>query len=456
MNKLTKKLYIKTYGCQMNVYDSDRIIDMMQGAGYEVVSAPKDADLVILNTCHIREKASEKVFSDLGRIKRFKNAKQDADDGYMVIAVVGCVAQAESDYIFKRASYVDIVLGPQNYHKLDEMVKETAELVSNNTSSKPVNNRLIDVEYTPVSKFDNLPEVGVRGASAFVAIQEGCNNFCAYCVVPYTRGREYSRPAKDIIAEVKILVAGGAKEINVLGQNVNAYHGEGLSSSEWCLSDLLKELATIDGIELLKYTTSHPKDMTDDLIAVHGEIDILVPFLHLPTQSGSDRILKSMRRKHTRAEYLSAIEKLRAVRPDIAFSSDFIVGFPGETDEDFKQTLEVVEKVGYSQAYSFKYSKRTGTKAFDMIDQIPEGVKSERLAQLQDLINSKQVEYNQTFVGKTLPVLFEHMGQKDASQLTGRSPYMHAVYAKAPAELIGRIADVKIIKSGPNSLVGEV
>lgn len=448
-----KKLYIKTYGCQMNVYDSDRIIDMMKLDGYEVIDTPNGADLVILNTCHIREKASEKVFSDLGRIRAFKNAKKEAGDGYMVIVVAGCVAQAEGNYIFSRAPYVDIVLGPQNYHKLSEMVKEAEALALEEENPK---NRMIDTDYTPISKFDNLPEVGMRGASAFVAIQEGCNNFCAYCVVPYTRGREYSRPAADIIAEIKALVAGGAKEINVLGQNVNSYHGEGLSGGDWDLSNLLEEISGIEGVERLKYTTSHPKDMTDDLIAMHGKIDKLVPYLHLPIQAGSDAILKAMGRRHTKEHYLSVVDKLRAVRPDIAFSSDFIVGFPGETDGDFEQTLQVVKTVNYAQAYSFKYSKRSGTRAFDMENQIAEEVKSERLARLQELINSQQVKYNQSFVGKSLPVLFESQGHKDKSQLTGRSPYMHAVYAKAPESMIGQIADVKIIKAGGNSLVGEL
>ncbi|MEZ5919179.1 MAG: tRNA (N6-isopentenyl adenosine(37)-C2)-methylthiotransferase MiaB [Alphaproteobacteria bacterium] len=439
-----KKLYIKTWGCQMNSYDSDRMADILGPLGYDKVDAPEGADMIILNTCHIREKATDKVFSDLGRLRPHKDQKEK-DGGKMLIAVAGCVAQAEGDFILERAPYVDMVFGPQTYHELPEMiVKATGE-------------RVINTEFPANSKFDSLPGAhGSRGASAFLSIQEGCDKFCTFCVVPYTRGAEFSRTVKEILDEAYNLVENGAKEITLLGQNVNAFHGEGPDGSVWGLGRLIREIDRIEGLERIRYTTSHPRDMDDELIAVHGDIEKLMPFLHLPVQSGSDRVLELMNRKHDAALYRDVVARLRAARPDLAFSSDFIVGFPGETNEDFEQTLGLVRDVNYASCYSFKYSARPGTPAANMKTAlVRDDIASERLARLQTLINEQQRAFNQSCAGMTIPVLFERKGKK-TGQIQGRSPWNQSVYVIAPERLIGHILDVNITEGFENSLSGAV
>ncbi len=416
LNDMTKKLFIKTYGCQMNVYDSMRMNDVMAPLGYSASDTPDDADLVILNTCHIREKAEEKVYSDLGRILKQKK-KKAAKGEKMLIAVGGCVGQAEGQEIIHRAPYVDIVLGPQSYHQLPEMV----------TRAIRENGGVVELDFPAVQKFDLLPESSApQGASAFLSVQEGCDKFCSFCVVPYTRGAEYSRTAIAIEQEARRMVEQGALEITLLGQNVNAYHGEG-SGKTWSLADLIAQLAKIDGLERIRYTTSHPRDMSDDLIAIHGSERKLMPFLHLPVQSGSDETLKRMNRKHDAAFYLDIIARLRKARPDIAFSSDFIVGFPGETDKDFDATMTLVEKVQFAQAYSFKYSPRPGTPAASDDRQVDEAVKDERLQRLQALLRRQQTAFNEASVGQTMPVLLDRDG-KFEGQLLGKSPYMQSVH----------------------------
>ncbi|MCH2546034.1 MAG: tRNA (N6-isopentenyl adenosine(37)-C2)-methylthiotransferase MiaB [Alphaproteobacteria bacterium] len=440
-----KKLYIKTYGCQMNVYDSTRMADVLAPIGYEPTSEPNGADMVILNTCHIREKAEEKVYSDLGRIRPHKE-KKASEGSKMLIAVGGCVGQAEGAEIIKRAPYVDIVLGSQSYHRLPDMV----------ASALRDGGGVVDLEFPEEPKFDTLPEATApTGKSAFLAVQEGCDKFCTFCVVPYTRGAEYSRSVDEIISEAKILVRGGAVELTLLGQNVNAYHGLGADAKDWSLAQLIKALAKIDGLERIRYTTSHPRDMRDDLIAVHGDEPKLMPYLHLPIQSGSNHMLKQMNRKHTAEDYLEIIDKLRAARPDIALSSDFIVGFPGESDEDFKATMALVESVGYAQAYSFKYSQRPGTPAADHAAQIDEDVKSKRLQLLQGLLNRQQAAFNRATVGKTFPVLFEREG-KYAGHLIGKSPYLQSVHVRNAKNLMGQLVEVNITEALDNSLAGEV
>jgi len=443
-----KHLYIKTYGCQMNVYDSGRMADILQPLGYELTETPEGADLVILNTCHIREKAEEKVYSDLGRIRPFKNDK-------MILAVAGCVGQAEGAEIMRRAPYVDIVLGPQTYHRLPEMI---ARAERGRDKRKGPGRGVLEVDFPVESKFDHLPEERYeRGSTAYVAIQEGCDKFCTFCVVPYTRGAEYSRPVQSIYDEVARLTLGGVKEITLLGQNVNAYHGRaaGGQTGEWGLGKLMAHLATLTGLTRIRYMTSHPRDMDEELMAAHRDIPAVMPFLHLPVQSGSDRILDAMNRKHTRGHYLEIIEKLRQYRGDIALSSDFIVGFPGETERDFEDTLDLIRDVQYAQAYSFKYSPRHGTPGALMDKQVPEDIKTERLAVLQDLLNMQQQAFNAACVGQTLPVLLDRKGKKEGQYL-GKTPYLQSVYVEAPASVFGRLVDVKIEKASANSLTGPI
>ena len=443
---MAKKLHIKTYGCQMNVYDSERMTEVLKPLGYQLSDNAEGADMVVLNTCHIREKAAEKVYSELGRLRIQKDAM--ATEGKrMVLAVTGCVAQAEGEEVLKRAPFVDMVFGPQTYHRLPQMVAEITRQ----------SGQVLDTDFPEESKFDALPEDRkVEGSSAFLAIQEGCDKFCTYCVVPYTRGAEYSRPASDVLAEAKRLVAAGAQEITFLGQNVNSYHGEAPDGSEWGLARLIREAAEIDGLERIRFTTSYPAEVDDDLIAAHGEVDKLMPYLHLPVQAGSDRILQAMNRDHTIDEYRRLVDKLRTARPDIALSSDFIVGFPGENDADFRDTMKLVEDVTFIQAYSFKYSARPGTPAALMDFQIDEAVKAERLAELQALLNQQTLAFNKATVGKTLPVLFDRTG-KLPGQLVGRSPYMQAVVVNdASNALMSQIIDVTIEQGGPNSLMGRI
>ncbi len=428
-----KKLFIKTYGCQMNVYDSERMAASLDQAGYDQTDAVDEADMVLLNTCHIREKAAEKVYSELGRIKELKAAKPD-----LKIGVAGCVAQAEGEEIVRRQPAVDLVVGPQAYHNLPKML-----------DALKGEKHVINTDFPTEDKFDHLPSErkARRAPAAFLTVQEGCDKFCAFCVVPYTRGAEVSRPAERILREAVDLVERGVAEITLLGQNVNAYHG-GMG-----LAALIRELAKIDGLKRIRFTTSHPNDMEDDLIAAHGEIDKLMPYLHLPVQSGSDSVLKAMNRKHTAESYFKLIERIRQARPDIAMSGDFIVGFPGETEEDFQATLDLVERVTYAQAYSFKYSARPGTPAADR-QEVPEEVKTERLARLQALLTRQQREFQESMVGRTLPVLLEKPGRKEG-QLVGKSPYLQAVHVDGDEALIGTIQDVHIVSSGTNSLFGE-
>ena len=442
---MSKKLYIKTYGCQMNVYDSGRMADVLAPLGFVPVDQPDDADMVILNTCHIREKAEDKVFSDLGRIRPLKLAR-GAAGADMIVAVAGCVAQGEGAEILRRMPFVDMVFGPQTYHRLPEMVARA--------SRSRTGGGILDTEFPAEAKFDHLPtETTSQGVTAFLSIQEGCDKFCTFCVVPYTRGAEYSRPAKDILAEARRLVAGGARELTLLGQNVNAYHGESPDGGTWSLGRLARALAEEPGLERIRYTTSHPRDVDAELIAAHGELPQLMPFLHLPVQSGSDRILEAMNRKHTARDYLSLIERFRAARPDIAFSSDFIVGFPGETEADFQATLDLVAQVQFAQAFSFRYSPRPGTPAALMETQVPEEVAMARLYRLQALLEEQQRRFNRAQVGRTLPVLFEKPG-RHSGQLIGRSPWLQGVHASAPEALIGQVVPVRITDSSLNSLAG--
>jgi tRNA-2-methylthio-N6-dimethylallyladenosine synthase len=440
-----RKLYIRTYGCQMNVYDSARMADVLAPLGYTETEAAEDADMILLNTCHIREKAAEKLFSDLGRLRSLKNEKAKAG-GRLVIGVAGCVAQAEGEEIFARAPFVDLVLGPQTYHRLPEMIAKLAR------GTEPV----LDTEFPPEPKFDHLPDsTAPQAVSAFLSVQEGCDKFCTFCVVPYTRGAEFSRPAAAVVAEAERLVDSGAREITLLGQNVNAYHGIGLDGAAWGLGRLIEALAALPGLERLRYTTSHPRDMSDELIAAHRDIEKLMPFLHLPVQSGSDRMLEAMNRGHSIDDYRRIIDRVRAARPDIALSSDFIIGFPGESDDDFAATLALVREIGLAQAFSFKYSKRSGTPGAAMRGQIAEAVKSERLQILQELIEGEQRRFNESCAGRVLPVLFEKPG-RHPGQLAGRSPYLQWVHAQAPSRCEGRVVPVRITAIGPNSLAGEV
>jgi tRNA-2-methylthio-N6-dimethylallyladenosine synthase len=444
MTTSAKKLHIKTFGCQMNAYDSERMAEALQPAGYALTDEMSDADLVILNTCHIREKAAEKVYSALGRIRKSKNARKSQGRN-TVVAVAGCVAQAEGEEIIARAPVVDIVVGPQSLHRLADIVADAS------SSGK----RAVETEFPAEDKFAALPPrtTARRQVSAFVTVQEGCDKFCTFCVVPYTRGSEYSRAPDEIVAEVKRLAARGVREVTLLGQNVNAYHGEAADGATWSLARLLKRLAEVPAVERLRFTTSHPHDMDDDLIALYGDEPALMPYLHLPYQSGSDRILAAMNRKHTAEEYEALIARIRAARPDLALSTDVIVGFPGETDQDFEDTLALARRVGFAQAFSFKYSARPGTPAASLEGQVPEAVKKERLAVLQALIEDSRRDFDRAIVGRTLPVLFEGKGRKPG-QIAGRSPYLQAVHVDGPESLIGHIAEVDISAAGPNSLSG--
>lgn len=441
-NAMSKKLYIKTWGCQMNVYDSQKMADVLAPLGYAPVDAPEGADLMILNTCHIREKATEKVFSDLGRLRDHKEEKAEKGEKAL-IAVAGCVAQAEGPVILQRAKYVDMVFGPQTYHRLPEMI------LSANGGE-----RVVNTDFPVESKFDNLPAATSQGPSAMLSVQEGCDKFCTFCVVPYTRGAEYSRPVQQILDEAKKSVEQGAKEVMLLGQNVNAFHGEGEGGS-WDLARLIDALAQINGLERIRYMTSHPSDMNDALIDAHGSIAKLMPFLHLPVQSGSDRILELMNRKHTAAQYLDIITRVKKVRPDIALSSDFIVGFPGETEEDHAATVEMVKQVGFASCYSFKYSPRPGTPGAVMGGIVPEAVKDTRLHELQAILFAQQSEFNQRSVGKTMQVLFDRKGDKDG-QLLGKSPWNQSVYVTAPERLYGEMVDVTIEKAFQNGMAGTI
>ena len=441
-----RKTYIKSFGCQMNVYDSHRMADTLAPEGFAETTTPADADLVILNTCHIREKAAEKVYSELGRIRLIK--EQAAREGRRVmVAVAGCVAQAEGEEIIRRAPSVDLVVGPQSYHRLPDLIARAER-----------GERAIDTEFPVEDKFDALAAPSrdatrKRGVSAFVTVQEGCDKFCTFCVVPYTRGAEISRPVGKIVAEAERLADAGVREITLIGQNVNAYHGEGPDSRAWTLGRLLHRIAEVPGVARLRYTTSHPGDMEPSLIAAHRDLPALMPYLHLPVQSGSDRILAAMNRRHTGADYLDAVARVRAAQPAIAFSSDFIVGFPGETEEDFDATLALVEEVGFAGAFSFKYSPRPGTPAAEMAEQVPEDVKSERLQRLQRLIDRQQAAFNARCVSRTFDVLFEKPGRY-AGQIVGRSPYLQPVQVMADAALIGTIAPATITEVSANSLFG--
>jgi tRNA-2-methylthio-N6-dimethylallyladenosine synthase len=432
-----KKLYIKTYGCQMNVYDSERMAEAMGGSGYVETATPEDADMILLNTCHIREKAAEKVYSELGRFRVLKEANPD-----LKIGVAGCVAQAEGAEIMRRQPLVDLVVGPQSYHRLPQLEARTRE-----------GKRALDTDFPEDDKFETLRHrpKAARGPTAFLTVQEGCDKFCAFCVVPYTRGAEVSRPADRILEEARDLVARGVREITLLGQNVNAYHGAG-EGGDWSLARLIRALDRIDGLERIRFTTSHPNDMSDDLIAAHGDCAKLMPYLHLPVQSGSDRILKRMNRNHTADAYLHLIERIRAARPDILLSSDFIVGFPEETEADFTATLDLIRAVEFGQAYSFKYSTRPGTPAAERA-QLPDDVTTDRLYRLQALLAAQQRRVQDSMVGREVAVLFERAGRMPG-QMVGKSEYLHAVHVSDAAATIGQIARVRITGSGTNSLSG--
>jgi len=434
-----RRLHIKTYGCQMNVYDSERMADVLRPLGYGLTDEAEGADLVVLNTCHIREKAAEKVYSELGQIARMK-ARKAASGGAMLVAVAGCVAQAEGAEIIERQPAVDLVVGPQAYHRLPELIARAHRAAGERLAA----------DFAAEEKFDALPaRSGATGVTAFLTVQEGCDKFCSFCVVPYTRGAEYSRPALAIEAEARSLAARGVREVTLLGQNVNAFAGDG------GLGALVRRLAKIPGLDRIRYTTSHPRDMDDGLIAAHAEVEALMPYLHLPVQAGSDRVLKAMNRGHTAEHYLRLVERIRAARPDIALSGDFIVGFPGERDADFEATLQLVREVGYASAFSFKYSRRPGTPAAAMPGQVAEEVKAERLARLQAEIEAGQAAFNGAQVGRVLPVLFEKPGRR-GGQVAGRSPYLQAVHCEGPERLIGEILPVRIVSAGRNSLAGEL
>jgi tRNA-2-methylthio-N6-dimethylallyladenosine synthase len=428
-----KKLFVKTYGCQMNVYDSERMAEALGTKGYTATDVIEDADMVLINTCHIREKASEKLYSDLGRLRKLKNARPN-----LKIGVAGCVAQAEGAEILRRSPVVDLVVGPQSYHRLPEMVAAEG--------------RVIDTEFPPEDKFDHLPQRrALRGPTAFLTVQEGCDKFCAFCVVPYTRGAEVSRPVDRLLAEARDLVERGVREITLLGQNVNAYHGEG-EGGAWTLARLLRALAEVPGLARLRYTTSHPNDMDDDLIAAHGDLPQLMPYLHLPVQSGSDRILKAMNRKHTAEIYLRLVERIRAVRPDILLSSDFIVGFPGETDKDFDDTMALIRAVGFGAAFSFRYSARPGTPAAEKPD-VPSEVADARLQALQALITTQQRAAQEAMVGREVTVLYEKPGRLPG-QMVGKSDHLHAVHVNDAGGAVGDLVRVRIVASVTNSLAG--
>ncbi len=443
---MSKKLHIKTFGCQMNAYDSERMAEALQAAGYHLTEKEDQADLLILNTCHIREKAAEKVYSELGRARIAKDARRK-EGRSTLIAVAGCVAQAEGQEMVARAPAVDIVVGPQSYHRLADLVAE----------AEATGRSVIATDFPAEDKFAHLPErTKARGTvSAFVTVQEGCDKFCTFCVVPYTRGAEFSRSPEEIVAEVEGLAARGTREVTLLGQNVNAYHGADAGGRNWSLAKLIRRLAKVPGIERIRFTTSHPRDMDEELIALFGDEPKLMPYLHLPFQAGSDRILAAMNRKHTALDYETLIGKIRDARPDIALSTDIIVGFPGETDADFEATMALVRRIRFAQAFSFKYSARPGTGAAGFQRQVPELVKRERLALLQSLLDEQRRDFDRKAVGRKLKVLFEARGRKP-EQIAGRSPYLQAVHAEGPLALIGEIVDVDILAAGPNSLHGVI
>jgi tRNA-2-methylthio-N6-dimethylallyladenosine synthase len=442
---VVKRVFIKTYGCQMNIYDSARMMELLEPLGFRPVKGPKEADLIIYNTCHIREKAAEKVYSELGKIRRLKMAKARAG-GTMIVAVGGCVAQAEGAEILHRAPFVDLVFGPQSYHRLPELI---VQVLSKGGS------RIIETNFPAEPKFDYLPEASAaEGVTAFLTVQEGCDKFCSFCVVPYTRGAEYSRPVAQVLSEARRAVGAGVREITLLGQNVNAYHGEGPDGKDWGLGRLIRRLAELPDLNRIRYTTSHPADVDDGLIEAHRDVPQLMPFVHLPVQSGADRILTAMNRRHTADLYRQIAERLRSARSDIALSSDFIVGYPGENEEDFLATLNLVERVGFAQAFSFKYSRRPGTPAALAVGQVPESVKSDRLDVLQRLLKMQQHNFNEACVGKILPVLLEKPGRQDG-QLVGRSPYLQSVHVTATAAL-GEIVPVLILGASANSLSGSL
>ena len=445
-----KRLFIKTYGCQMNVYDSERMADVLRPLGYATTDTVESADFVILNTCHIREKAAEKIYSEIGKIREMRDRRIARGGGRMTLAVAGCVAQAEGEEIMRRAPAVDIVVGPQAYHQLPELLTRTARS----------RGERIGADFAPDAKFDALnaggPSVrGVDGPTAFLTVQEGCDKFCSFCVVPYTRGAEWSRPAADVLAEARGLAGQGVREVTLLGQNVNAYDGAGEGGAIWTLAQLARALAEVPGLDRIRYTTSHPNDMSDDLIEAHRELEALMPYLHLPVQSGSDRILRAMNRKHGRAKYIDLIARIREARPDIAISGDFIVGFPGETERDFEDTMGLVREVGYASAFSFMYSPRPGTPAATMGTQVPPEVALARLHALQALIVEQQLAFNVAQAGKTLNVLFEKKG-RSGRQAIGRSPYLQSVHVEDADHLMGRIVPVLIEHGQQNSLKGRL
>ena len=443
----SKKVFVKTYGCQMNVYDSERMGDALSRDGYQAVDTVEAADLILINTCHIREKAAEKVYSQLGRLAKLKK-QRNADGGDLMVAVAGCGAQAEGREIIRRAPVVDVVIGPQTYHRLPEALAKARQGES-----------VVETEFPTEDKFDGLPKtpetaIRARGVAAFLTVQEGCDKFCTFCVVPYTRGAEVSRPVDRILGEAERLASAGVREVTLLGQNVNAWHGKGADGREWGLGELVRRLATIDGIDRIRYTTSHPRDMDDALIEAHRDLPELMPYLHLPVQAGSDRILKAMNRRHTAAEYIRLVDRIRAARPDIALSGDFIVGFPGETDEDFEDTMRLVREVNYASAFTFKYSIRPGTPGADMDNQVDEAVKAERLARLQDLINQQTRAFGRDCVGKTVDLLLEKPG-RNTDQIIGRSPWLQPVIVDAKLGKIGDIVRVRITQPGTSGLFAE-
>ncbi len=437
-----KKLFVKTYGCQMNAYDSARMADLLAPLGYAAAEGPEGADMVILNTCHIRERAAEKVYSELGRLRTLK-AKKARDGGRMLLAVAGCVAQAEGEEIVAREPAVDLVVGPQSYHRLPEMIARQAR----------ESGHVLETDFPALEKFDSLPAPSTTGVSAFLTVQEGCDKFCSFCVVPYTRGAEQSRSPEAILREARQLVEKGARELVLLGQNVNAYDGPSSDNKRWGLAKLCEALAEIEDLVRIRYTTSHPRDMADDLIAAHRDNAKLMPYLHLPVQSGSDAVLEAMNRQHKADDYRRRVDLIRTARPDIALTSDFIVGFPGESDADFEATLQLVRDIGYATAFSFKYSKRPGTPASTLRKQIPEAVKAARLEELQKLLLAQQYAFDDSQIGKTLPVLFEKKA-RDVGQLMGRTPYQQPVHVEADAARIGQVSEVKITRRTANSLHG--
>ena len=444
----TRKVFVRTYGCQMNVYDSERMTDVLGPEGYEATNTLEDADLVILNTCHIREKAAEKVYSELGRIRKVKEERAKSGKA-MMVGVAGCVAQAEGEEISRRAPIVDLVVGPQSYHQLPGLLDKAR------TGKKVVETEFdIDAKFGHLSKRAQTQALK-RPPSAFLTVQEGCDKFCTFCVVPYTRGAEVSRSVEQILSEAERMAEAGVREVTLLGQNVNAFHGEAPDGSSWGLGRLLRSLAEIEGLDRLRYTTSHPRDMDEDLIGAHRDLTSLMPYLHLPVQSGSDKILKAMNRRHTRDEYFGLIDRIREACPEIALSGDFIVGFPDETDQDFEDTMDLIRRVGYGSAFSFKYSQRPGTPGATMDNQVPEEVKSARLADLQALVSAQQKSFNESRLGMVCSVLLEKKG-RNAGQLVGKSPWLQPVQLDAPEALIGSIQAVEIVKIGSNSLFGQI